>query len=873
MKETIFNIGHKDFDFLVYNREELFNEKSYPISIRVYDPVGDRTETVNLKDKTILNAADSWEFDACNEYRLIRPKSQRGKRRSHILTIASKCLRRDVHVLRDMLTKDESDRLIPEVTMLLTLVQGVRVQFPSENLAVYYQLNVELYRRLMETLHVIGKRVIQTSPLADYESLMPEFGDGSVFPLKGIYNRNDWEILATAFICEAESFLKMMLVLGYDFEEPVLHDPKEEDEEDDEEDDDKSESENIPGSFITKTPIRVNPLIKAMVSGTQTIEDLFASAGRKGSKPTANPDVKKDSRPRIPSLNELVLAKRETKRRNQLRSDSESDANSKKHDTDSEITISKDKAQRSPNPFKAAKTLRFKPETPQESRIAPTSFEASQVSSHYGISSSAPYELSTPEVNSDRYYGLFRRSRFDSSNNQAASFNPTSSSFPQHFSNSSEMNKANVTPQNSQTHVGGTPGGDPDNSDDDSDSDDVNNNRNQGKRNMGKDPPDPPPDPNVSMNSTNSNPSKRGQTIQFGENKWVNTSEIHFETKLKPDIISTWDGDDEVLGSWIRQINELSEKSASLFVGLGDIVPTRFKGKAKDWWYSLSEEDRRFSSQNWSTLRERIRTYWMNQAWINKMQSKALRSRFRESGHGNESPTEYFIRKSELLTLVYNFTPKQIVHEILKTAPAIWHGILQPANLQSLSQLQSALRYNEENLNMMVEQFEPKFRKRDDSKPTLRSRSRTYAVDTQPKKAFKPQARPKDKATKGSRTYAIGWSGYKPEYPRDDSNVSKGRTPEDLNARPCMFCGSLKHWDRDCKHASKGRDRSRSRFAETSVEVFQAEVAYEDAYQFSRNDDYFNDEPSEDQSCEEADEEDNQDDVIESYENSSDSDF
>src|SRR6201999_4230503 len=119
----------------------------------------------------------------------------------------------------------------------------------------------------------------------------------------------------------------------------------------------------------------------AMVCGSPTIEDLFASAGRKGSETTANTNVKEGSRPRIPSLNGLVLAKRETKRSNQLRSDSESDANSKKHDTDSEITISKDKAQRSPNPFKAAKTLRFKPETPQESSIAPTSFEASQVSS------------------------------------------------------------------------------------------------------------------------------------------------------------------------------------------------------------------------------------------------------------------------------------------------------------------------------------------------------------------------------------------------------------------------------------------------------------------------------------------------------------
>ena len=43
-----------------------------------------------------------------------------------------------------------------------------------------------------------------------------------------------------------------------------------------------------------------------------------------------------------------------------------------------------------------------------------------------------------------------------------------------------------------------------------------------------------------------------------------------------------------------------------------------------------------------------------------------------------------------------------------------------------------------------------------------------------------------------------------PPFPKDDSTVSKKKTPESVNARPCQHCGSGNHWDYDCKYARQG---------------------------------------------------------------------
>jgi hypothetical protein len=331
----------------------------------------------------------------------------------------------------------------------------------------------------------------------------------------------------------------------------------------------------------------------------------------------------------------------------------------------------------------------------------------------------------------------------------------------------------------------------------------------------GGNPPDPPAggaaDPFI-------NP-RNNPHVQVGLNRWVNVRETHFDTKLKPDVVPTWDGEESTLGRWILQINELALRSESIFRGLGDVVPTRFRDKAAAWWYSLTDTHRIMVTQNWDTLKDEIRTYWMNQAWIDRTQRKAIRASYRDAGHPNETPTEYFIRKYELLSLVYNFTPSQVMAEVLTKAPRLWSTVLNPRSFTNLAQFQTAIKYHEDLLIDFGRKFDPKGNK---------ASSRSYKVDTQRKPA------PKDKKSKpkSARTYSIGSNLKKtPPHPKDDSNVSKGKTPADYGARGCIFCGSIKHWDRDCKYSSnKALHKARTMFVDYEPDDFYAEAEYDRCY-------------------------------------------
>jgi hypothetical protein len=103
---------------------------------------------------------------------------------------------------------------------LSAAVQGVQIQFLSELKETFLKLNPEIYKLLNERLEEIGIQTTQVSSLDDYKFLLPRFGNNNRFPLDGIYNRNDWEMLACAYKCKVETYLAVMLQLGYDFQVP-----------------------------------------------------------------------------------------------------------------------------------------------------------------------------------------------------------------------------------------------------------------------------------------------------------------------------------------------------------------------------------------------------------------------------------------------------------------------------------------------------------------------------------------------------------------------------------------------------------------------------------------------------------------------------
>ncbi|TFK78347.1 hypothetical protein K466DRAFT_469248, partial [Polyporus arcularius HHB13444] len=164
------------------------------------------------------------------------------------------------------------------------------------------------------------------------------------------------------------------------------------------------------------------------------------------------------------------------------------------------------------------------------------------------------------------------------------------------------------------------------------------------------------------------------------------------------DIVPTWDGNTDTLARWILRINSISKKSSTIRRQLGMVVPQRFVGDAEVWYYSLPEEDREDCEQDWNVLREILGDYFMNRSWVEKTRKQALAVKYRESGYSRELPSQYFIRKRELLELVYDSSESELITDIMAGAPLAWRTILTPRLYRSTSDLQHAIKLHEDDL-------------------------------------------------------------------------------------------------------------------------------------------------------------------------------
>ncbi|KAI0363078.1 hypothetical protein BV20DRAFT_959031, partial [Pilatotrama ljubarskyi] len=155
------------------------------------------------------------------------------------------------------------------------------------------------------------------------------------------------------------------------------------------------------------------------------------------------------------------------------------------------------------------------------------------------------------------------------------------------------------------------------------------------------------------------------------------------------EVVPTWDGDTSTLARWIIRINSIAKKSATIRQQLGTVVPQRLTGDAEIWYFSLPDEVREECEQDWENIRDEIGAYYMNRTWAEKTRKQALAIRYRESGHPRELPSQYFIRKRELLELAYegHYSQGEPITEIMSGAPRVWHMILTPRLYKTTAEL------------------------------------------------------------------------------------------------------------------------------------------------------------------------------------------
>ncbi len=89
----------------------------------------------------------------------------------------------------------------------------------------------------------------------------------------------------------------------------------------------------------------------------------------------------------------------------------------------------------------------------------------------------------------------------------------------------------------------------------------------------------------------------------------------------------------------------------------------------------------------------------MNRAWLERQKSIANNARFRDATHSSETPSDYYIRKSQLLSLVHSLSDSELIMEIMNGAPTSWNTILTTHLYGSAVEFQSAVKFHE---NLLV---------------------------------------------------------------------------------------------------------------------------------------------------------------------------
>jgi hypothetical protein len=306
-----------------------------------------------------------------------------------------------------------------------------------------------------------------------------------------------------------------------------------------------------------------------------------------------------------------------------------------------------------------------------------------------------------------------------------------------------------------------------------------------------------------------------------------------FDYKLKAELVPEWDGDPDALMRWMQVVNLLSERSPMVYAQLGDIVPLRLTRRASNWFYGLNAARRYQITENWGTLRQAIYDHFMNRSWMDRQKKRAFSARYRDSSAPNETPSDYFYRKLQLLNTVSDWTDSQLITEIMESAPDFWVQIIDTQRLESLEDLQDAIAYHEERLANSRNQS------RDDRK-VERLQEQVNSILNRMNRTNRPPYRNSTPAkvnnasagsSKSGKSLIGTHSSIQPRFPKDDSNVTtRGLTPAQKGARSCRHCGSAQHWDNECKYAKKGNKFVRTNAANTSEDYLAAMDAYDEAY-------------------------------------------
>ena len=255
-----------------------------------------------------------------------------------------------------------------------------------------------------------------------------------------------------------------------------------------------------------------------------------------------------------------------------------------------------------------------------------------------------------------------------------------------------------------------------------------------------------------------------------------------FEKEIKISDIPEWDGNGDTILDWLDELNHIAYRNPNVYYDLGLIAPLRLTEAAKQWFYALTPAQQHYCQQSWGEFKLAISTFFMNQQWFDRMKARILCMRYHQKGHEQEMPTNYFHCKLRMIQEVFVQTKSETIMEIMNGAPKYWSVLIDTSRINTIGNLQYYIKYHEEHL-----MCNPETQSQDLEKRIKALESQSVNQSSRHANAHEAEAETNFIKKRNFKKKAIGahtkFSSY--QYPKNDTVVSKGKTPGQKGARPC----------------------------------------------------------------------------------------
>lgn len=307
--------------------------------------------------------------------------------------------------------------------------------------------------------------------------------------------------------------------------------------------------------------------------------------------------------------------------------------------------------------------------------------------------------------------------------------------------------------------------------------------------------------------------------------------------ELKPEQLPEWDGSYDSAILYFHQLQE--------FAALGGNIPERMgfwlwqtlkPGSAVAGWYTaLPSALKQWMRGHYLHYVEAIRHYFLGRDWQQYVELQYQQQSFRQTGHENESPHEFIMRRILYTRMLLQVVPDshEEVYYICRKNPTAWESLLVRDHIPNTATLQLRMRELEmalvdawaksrgnvlttDNLvsalqkagvSLSTNRTRPPFSSFRRCNPTVSATAHHVEGGIEEYEEGEAEEASAEDLPADEAIIHQAFASMKRDPPpsrrgpfpfsrRDEVNTSMPRLP----AWPCKACGSKNHWDKECPH-------------------------------------------------------------------------